>query len=165
MTECKFCRIVSGDLPASIVLDDRFCVAFLDSRPLFHGHSLLVPRAHYETLMDLPDTLIGPLFSDAKLLCSAIEESMGADGTFVAINNRVSQSVPHIHVHIVPRRRKDGMKGFFWPRHPYSDDEQMRGVADRIRAAVEKLKIGRDQELGRRNYELKTPGPGDLIHS
>ena len=133
---CKFCRIISGELLASIVLEDECCVAFLDSRPLFQGHCLLVPRAHYETLTDLPDLLIRPLFSDAKLLCRAIEESMSGEGTFVAINNKISQSVPHLHVHVVPRRRKDGLRGFFWPRSRYADEGQMREVAERIRAAV-----------------------------
>ncbi len=137
---CKFCRIISGDPPASIVLDDEYCLAFLDIRPLFHGHCLLVPKSHYETLTDLPQSLIEPLFSDSKLLCRAVEESMGADGTFVAINNKISQSVPHLHVHVVPRRRKDGLKGFFWPRYPYTGEEQMAEVAQRIRAAVERLR-------------------------
>ncbi len=137
---CKFCRIISGDPLTPIVLDDEFCVAFLDSRPLFHGHCLLVPRAHYETLTELPDSLIGPLFSDAKLLCRAVEESMSADGAFVAINNKISQSVPHLHVHVVPRRSKDGLKGFFWPRRLYADQGQMIEVAGRIRAAVELLR-------------------------
>ena len=138
---CKFCRIISGELPASMVLEDEFCVAFLDSRPLFHGHCLLLPRSHYETLMDLPDSLILSLFSDAKLLCRAVEEAMGAEGTLVAINNKISQSVPHLHVHVVPRRRKDGLRGFFWPRHRYTDEEQMNEVAERIGAAVGELRI------------------------
>ena len=137
---CKFCRIISGELPAPIVLDDESCVAFLDHRPLFAGHCLLVPRAHHETLMDLPDCLTRPLFSNAKLLCRALEESMRAEGTFVAINNKISQSVPHLHVHVVPRKRKDGLKGFFWPRHRYADEGEMREVADQIRAAVELLR-------------------------
>ena len=136
INSCKFCRIISGELPASIILEDESCVAFLDSRPLFQGHCLLVPRAHYETLMDLPDSLIQPFFSDAKLLCRAVEESMSAEGTFAAINNKISQSVPHLHVHVVPRRRKDGLRGFFWPRSRYADEGQMREVAERIRAAV-----------------------------
>ena len=133
---CKFCRIILGELLASIVLEDEFCMAFLDSRPLFQGHCLLVPKVHYETLMDLPDSLTRPFFSDAKLLCRAVEESMSAEGTFVAINNRVSQSVPHLHVHVVPRRRKDGLRGFFWPRSRYADEGRMQEVAERIRAAV-----------------------------
>ncbi len=141
VNSCKFCRIVSGELSASIVLDNECCVAFLDSRPLFHGHCLLVPKAHYETLPALPESMIGPLFSDTKLLCRAVEETMRADGTFVAINNKISQSVPHLHVHVVPRKKKDGLRGFFWPRYRYADEGQMREIAERIRAAVEQLRI------------------------
>ena len=140
INSCKFCRIISGELPASIILEDESCVAFLDSRPLFQGHCLLVPRAHYETLMDLPDSLIQPFFSDAKLLCRAVEESMSVEGTFVAINNKISQSVPHLHVHVVPRRRKDGLKGFFWPRYRYADEGQMREVAERIGATAQLIR-------------------------
>lgn len=140
MANCKFCRIISGDLPSCIVLDNEFCVAFLDRRPLFHGHCLLVPRLHHETLMDVPEPLLQPLFSDAKLLCRAIEESLGAEGTFVAINNKISQSVPHLHVHVVPRRRKDGLRGFFWPRYGYADEGQMLEVAQRIRSVAERLR-------------------------
>jgi histidine triad (HIT) family protein len=127
-------------LPASIVLDDEFCVAFLDQRPLFHGHCLLVPRVHYETLMDLPDSFTGQLFSEAKILCRAIEESMSAEGTFVAINNRISQSVPHLHVHVVPRKKGDGLRGFFWPRQRYADQVEMLKVAEKIRAALALLR-------------------------
>lgn len=140
---CKFCRIVSGELAASVVLEDESCMAFLDVRPLFHGHCLLVPRPHYETLTDLPDALLQPFFADAKLLCRAVEEAMEAEGTFVAINNTISQSVPHLHTHVVPRKRKDGLKGFFWPRYPYEDEAHMRKTAERIRAAVERLRSGR----------------------
>ena len=127
-------------MPASIVLEDEFCVAFLDSRPLFHGHCLLVPRSHFETLTDLPDSIIGPFFSDAKLLCRAVEESMNAEGTFVAINNKISQSVPHLHAHVVPRRKKDGLRGFFWPRYRYADEDQMNEIAERIRTAVSAIR-------------------------
>ncbi len=140
--DCKFCRIISGDLPASIVFEAEFCIAFLDRRPLFPGHCLLVPRTHIETLPDLPDTLIQPLFSDARLLCRAVEEGMGAEGTFVAINNKISQSIPHLHVHVVPRRKKDGLKGFFWPRYKYVDDAEITDVAEKIRSAVKRLRIG-----------------------
>ena len=111
---CLFCRIVAGEVAAQLVLEDEFCVAFLDHRPVFQGHLLLVPRAHHETLADLPDDLLGPLFADARRLSRAAEAAMGADGTFVAINNKISQSVPHLHVHIVPRRKGDGLRGFFW---------------------------------------------------
>jgi histidine triad (HIT) family protein len=122
------------------VLEDEQTVAFLDHRPLFPGHSLLVPRAHYETLPDLPQELIAVLFSNAKLLALAMEHGLEADGSFVAINNRVSQSVPHLHVHIVPRRRKDGLRGFFWPRQKYRDESHAAEVADALRAAVAALR-------------------------
>lgn len=138
--DCKFCRIVSKELAAAVVLEDEFCMAFLDIRPLFHGHCLLVPRTHHETLEDLPESLVAPFFSDAKLLSRAVREATASEGTFVAINNTISQSVPHLHVHVVPRKRKDGLKGFFWPRTPYADDRQMRETAERIRAAVERIK-------------------------
>lgn len=137
---CKFCRIVTGELDAVIVLEDECCVAFLDNRPLFPGHCLLVPKTHIETLPQLPDDLVRPFFSNARLLSSAVESAMEADGTFVAINNKVSQSVPHLHVHIVPRRRKDGLKGFFWPRNPYTDEEDARQTAARVKAAVDRLR-------------------------
>ena len=128
--------MVAGDVPASVVLADELCLAFLDHRPLFPGHCLLVPRDHHETLPDLPADLVGPLFATAQLLARAVESAMGAEGTFVAVNNRVSQSVPHLHVHVVPRRRKDGLRGFFWPRHPYADDAEREAVAARVRAAL-----------------------------
>jgi histidine triad (HIT) family protein len=137
--ECKFCRIISRQLPASIVLEDDFCLAFLDHRPLFPGHCLLVPKNHHETLADLPDDRIQPLFSDARLLSRAVEAGMEADGTFLAINNKISQSVPHLHVHVVPRRKKDGLKGFFWPRNPYRDEEQMEEVSAKLRDVVKRL--------------------------
>ncbi len=148
---CKFCRIISGDPQAAIVLEDQSCIAFLDYRPLFPGHCLLVPKAHHETLMDLPDHLTGPLFLDAKVLCSALEESMGAEGTFVAINNKISQSVPHLHVHVVPRKKGDGLRGFFWPRQKYADQEQMHEVAERIRTAVERLRGQTREEASRQD--------------
>jgi histidine triad (HIT) family protein len=134
---CVFCKIVAGERPAHIVLESEHAVAFLDARPVFPGHCLLVPRAHYETLGDLPPALVSELFLDAQRLAVAVEGAMEADGTFVAMNNRVSQSVPHLHVHVVPRRRKDGLRGFFWPRQPYETDEEMAEVAARIRARVD----------------------------
>ncbi len=140
--ECKFCRIVSGDLPAFQVFEDDCCAAFLDNRPLFPGHCLLIPKIHAETLAELPDHLVQPLFSNARLLSRAVETAMEAEGSFVAINNKVSQSVPHLHVHIVPRKRKDGLKGFFWPRNPYRDEEQAAQTAARVRAAIERLRSG-----------------------
>ena len=134
--KCLFCRIVSGELPATIVYEDDEAIAFLDHRPLFHGHSLLVPRAHVETLGDLPVERVGPYFEAAQLLARAVETAMDAEGTFVAMNNRVSQSVPHLHVHVVPRRRKDGLKGFFWPRTKYKTEEEMEEVREKISAAL-----------------------------
>lgn len=138
--KCLFCRIVSGELKATVVYEDDNSVAFLDHRPLFHGHTLLVPREHVETLGDLPSTLVGPYFETAQLLSRAVESAMDAEGTFVAMNNRVSQSVPHLHIHVVPRRRKDGLKGFFWPRTKYKGDEEMEEVKKKITAAVKKIK-------------------------
>ncbi|SRR6266487_4229691 len=133
---CAFCRIIRGEEKAPIVFEDSVSLAFLDRRPLFPGHCLLVPRQHYETLADLPAALVGPLFQHAQLLERAIEEGLAADGTFVAINNRVSQSVPHVHIHLIPRHRKDGLKGFFWPRQRYKDDAALRQVQETLRAAV-----------------------------
>jgi histidine triad (HIT) family protein len=136
MAGCAFCRIVAGDAPAHVVLDDEVALAFLDNRPLFHGHSLLVPRAHHETLSDLPAALIEPFFARAQRLSRAMEATLGAAGSFVAINNHVSQSVPHLHVHVVPRNRKDGLRGFFWPRTRYPDEESAAAVAARLRSGL-----------------------------
>jgi histidine triad (HIT) family protein len=133
---CIFCRIVSGDVPGHLVLDEAGVLAFLDQKPLFPGQCLVVPRGHVETLVDLPDEQIAPLFSAAKRIAAVLPEVLGAEGTFVAMNNRVSQSVPHLHVHVVPRRKKDGLKGFFWPRSSYESDEAMVEVARSIRAAL-----------------------------
>ena len=126
--KCLFCRIVSGDVATTIVYEDDNSVAFLDHRPLFYGHTLLVPRVHVETLGDLPVSLVGSFFKTAQLLSRVVEAAMEAEGTFVAMNNRVSQSVPHLHVHVVPRRRKDGLKGFFWPRTKYKNEEEMLAI-------------------------------------
>jgi histidine triad (HIT) family protein len=134
---CLFCKIVSGEIAARVVFEDDHCLAFLDHRPVFPGHTLLVPKEHYETLTDLPAQLIEPLFTTAQNLAGAVEKGMDAHGTFVAMNNRVSQSVPHLHVHVVPRRRKDGLRGFFWPRYPYKSDEEADLVQAAIRAALE----------------------------
>lgn len=114
-------------------------LAFLDHRPVFPGHCLLIPKEHYETLADLPAKLVGPLFQNAQLMARAVEMAMDAHGTFVAMNNRVSQSVPHLHIHIVPRRRKDGLKGFFWPRYPYQNEQEAESVQEAIRQAIVKL--------------------------
>ena len=133
---CTFCRIVTGEQPAHVVLDDGESMAFLDHRPLFPGHVLLVPREHHVTIADLPQASIAPFFSSVQLVAGAVERAMGAQGTFVAINNRVSQSVPHLHAHIVPRTRGDGLRGFFWPRTRYAGDEHMAEVRQRIRDAL-----------------------------
>jgi len=135
---CPFCRIASGEEHAYVVYEDEAHLAFLDRRPLFPGHVLLVPRAHYETLPDLPEESVGSLFRAARLLVLAVEEAMDAEGTFVAVNNRVSQSVPHLHVHIVPRRRGDGLRGFFWPRQSYRDESHLLSVQEAIKEAVER---------------------------
>ncbi|HEU4434409.1 MAG TPA: HIT family protein [Pyrinomonadaceae bacterium] len=137
---CLFCRIVSGEAPATIVYEDDNSLAFLDHRPLFHGHTLLVPRDHVETLGELPPSQVGPFFKTAQLLSRAIEPALGAQGTFVAMNNRVSQSVPHLHVHVVPRRKGDGLKGFFWPRTKYKSDDEMLAVKKLIAAEIAKIK-------------------------
>jgi histidine triad (HIT) family protein len=134
---CRFCAVVAGEEQGHVVFEDELSLAFLDHRPLFPGHSLLVPRDHYETIWDLPDDLVGPLFRNAKFLSGAIRTAMNAQGAFVAVNNIVSQSVPHLHVHLVPRNRKDGLRGFFWPRRKYDSEEHMRETAARIRSAVE----------------------------
>jgi histidine triad (HIT) family protein len=134
--DCHFCQIIAGDEPSQIVFEDERTLAFLDNRPLFPGHSLLVPRDHYERLADLPDDLVGPLFANARLLSVAIPKAMRKPGSFVALNNVVSQSVPHLHVHVVPRKPKDGLRGFFWPRTKYESEDQMRKVAERVRKAV-----------------------------
>lgn len=136
---CLFCEIIKGDVSASIVYEDNICIAFLDHRPLFPGHCLLVPRNHFETLSDLPAELVSPVFANVQLLARAVEVALGAEGSFVAMNNRVSQSVPHLHVHIVPRKRKDGLKGFFWPRTKYGNEADLLKVQKLIRSAVAEI--------------------------
>src|SRR5580704_5814024 len=133
---CAFCDIVSGETPAEIVWRTEDSLAFLDYRPLFPGHVLLIPTRHIITLADVPAQQVGPLFQAAQKLELAVEQALNAEGTFIAINNIVSQSVPHLHIHIVPRRKGDGLKGFFWPRHKYESDEHLRGIAERIRRAL-----------------------------
>ena len=134
--DCLFCRIAAGNEPAEVVFEDERTMAFLDTRPLFHGHALLVPRDHHETLADLPADLVEPLFTNAQLLSRAVPKAMKKPGSFVAMNNVVSQSVPHLHVHIVPRVKKDGLRGFFWPRTKYESEAEMQTVGDAIRNAV-----------------------------
>jgi histidine triad (HIT) family protein len=136
---CSFCEIVRGERSAVVVFQDRLVLAFLDHRPLFPGHLLLVPRDHIETLPDLPPALLEPFFSAAQLLTRALEEGLGAEGVFAAMNNRVSQSVPHLHLHLVPRHKGDGLRGFFWPRHRYPDEASMHEVAERLAQTVARL--------------------------
>ena len=135
---CRFCQIIAGDETGHVVFEDERTLAFLDNRPLFPGHSLLVPRDHYETLGDLPDELVEPLFENARLLSVAVPKAMKKPGSFVAMNNMVSQSVPHLHVHVVPRKPKDGLRGFFWPRTKYESEDQMREVAAQVRRAIDR---------------------------
>jgi histidine triad (HIT) family protein len=144
--DCRFCAVVAGAEQAHVVFEDAVSLAFLDHRPLFPGHSLLVPREHHETIWDLPEELIGPLFANARSLSAAIRDAMGAQGAFVALNNVVSQSVPHLHVHLVPRNRKDGLRGFFWPRTKYESETHMRETAAAVRAAVDAQGPGRPAE-------------------
>ena len=135
---CIFCRIARGETPASVVYEDAATLAFLDHRPLFPGHVLVIPKAHVETLADLPPDLIAPLFATVQLVGRAVEQGLGADGSFDAINNRVSQSVPHLHVHVVPRRKQDGLfaRGMVWKRQPYKDEAAMRAAQQAIRDAI-----------------------------
>ncbi len=137
LADCKFCQLIAGDPESYIVFEDDVSLAFLDHRPLFPGHTLLVPKQHVETLDDLPAQLIAPFFGNAQKLARAVERGMQAEGSFVAINNRVSQSVPHLHVHIVPRRKKDGLRGFFWPRQNHPEEAQMKQAQAAIRRAIE----------------------------
>lgn len=137
MSDCGFCRIVAEDDPDVLVLRCDDVVAFLDIRPLFPGHLLVCPRQHVVTLDEAPLELLTPLFTAVQRCQRAMEAELGAEGTFVAVNNRVSQSVPHLHVHVVPRSRGDGLRGFFWPRHPYEDDAHLRRTRRRLRRALE----------------------------
>ena len=134
--DCLFCRIAAGSGPAHIVLEDSGTVAFLDARPVFKGHVLVMPRRHYVTLADLPVAGVGPLFERVRVISAAVPAALGAQGTFVALNNTVSQSVPHLHVHVVPRTRGDGLRGFFWPRQRYASEEEAADYARRIRDAL-----------------------------
>jgi histidine triad (HIT) family protein len=133
---CLFCGIVNGEVSATVVFEDDISLAFLDHRPLFPGHCLLVPKDHFETLGDLPSELVGPFFKNVQLLARAVEQGLEAEGSFVAMNNRISQSVPHFHVHIVPRKKKDGLKGFFWPRNKYKNEEELLDVQKSIQSAI-----------------------------
>jgi histidine triad (HIT) family protein len=136
MSECVFCRIAAGEVPAHLVLADGEAVAFLDARPVFKGHVLVITREHCETLADLPAARVGPFFERVRSVSAALPKALGAQGSFVALNNTVSQSVPHLHVHVVPRTKGDGLRGFFWPRQKYADDAEAADYAGRIRDAL-----------------------------
>ena len=133
--DCLFCKIVAGDVPAQLVYEDATTVAFLDNRPLFAGHTLVVPRTHYETLPDLPPERVTPLFLAARRLARAMEDGLGAAGSFVALNNRISQSVPHLHVHVIPRNRGDGLRLWLGPRRKYGSESDAAAHAERIKRA------------------------------
>jgi histidine triad (HIT) family protein len=140
MDGCIFCGVADGEVAAHVVVDDPEVIAFHDHRPLFPGHVLVIPRRHIPTLIELDETLLTPLFVVARRVAAAMGPALGADGTFVAINNVVSQSVPHLHIHVVPRRRRDGLRGFFWPRQRYENEAAAVDVATRLR-----LNLGADE--------------------
>jgi histidine triad (HIT) family protein len=164
VTDCMFCDIASGKLPAHVVLADDVTVGFLDARPVFKGHVLVVPRQHIVTLADLPAELIGPYFTAVQRVSAGLPRALGAQGTFVGINNVVSQSVPHLHAHVVPRTKGDGLRGFFWPRHRYDSDEEAARYASLISAALQPALPGMspaDRLCQRRNGERAGSGyPG-----
>ena len=137
--DCPFCKIVRSETQSYNVFEDDVTLAFLDRRPLFPGHCLLIPKSHYETLIDLPASLVAPLFQNTQLLARALEQALQAEGTFVAINNRISQSVPHLHIHIVPRHQKDGLKGFFWPRQRYPNEATILSIQTTLRSTIAQL--------------------------
>ena len=136
MAGCVFCAIVSGDTPAHIVLDEHDIVGFLDTRPVFPGHVLVVPRRHVDTMLDLDDHGVTGLFVAARRVAAGVEAGLGSGGTWVSVNNRVSQSVPHVHIHVVPRTKGDGLRGFFWPRARYPSDDDAAAIAAKLRAAI-----------------------------
>lgn len=139
MPDCLFCDIIDRGTPAAIVFEDDSVVAFLDHRPIFFGHTLVVPRKHHETLIDLPEAELPGYFKAVRFLTRVVQEAMRSRGTFVAMNNSVSQSVPHLHTHVVPRNPKDGLRGFFWPRTRYEGDSHMSDIAERIRRCAKEL--------------------------
>ena len=133
---CAFCAVVTGETTAQVVLESEHHVGFLDTRPVFKGHTLVVPRAHVVTLPDVPHDRLAPLLRDVQRVAAAVVDGLGAQGSFVAVNNVVSQSVLHLHVHVVPRTRGDGLRGFFWPRTRYADDAEAQDYRDRLRAVL-----------------------------
>jgi histidine triad (HIT) family protein len=136
---CKFCDIANKTTESAVVFEDGSSIAFLDIRPLFPGHVLLVPKAHYPALKDVPQEIVNVLFNNVKMLSGAVQSGLGADGAFIALNENVSQSIPHLHIHIVPRRFKDGLKGFFWPRYKYKDENEIKDVQKKIINAVKNM--------------------------
>lgn len=135
MKDCIFCRIVKGDLKTDIIAEDENTLVFLDHSPVFPGHLLIVPRQHADTLLDLPDDQLTPFFGQVRRASKAVETGLGAEGSFLAINTKISQSVPHLHAHVMPRRKGDGMKGFFWPRRDYTDETHRSDVVAKLREA------------------------------
>ena len=135
-TDCIFDQIIAGTRPAFFVLDEPELVGFLDVRPVFEGHTLVVPRQHVSTIGELPAGLLGPLLDAGRRVAAAQRTALGADGTLFLLNDVVSQSVPHVHLHLVPRRRRDGLRGFLWPRIRYPDDAAAAAVAHRLRDAL-----------------------------
>jgi histidine triad (HIT) family protein len=138
-SDCIFCKIASGAIKADVIEEDEDTVTFLDASPVFPGHLLIVPRRHFETLADLPDNMLAPLFLQARRATQAVVAGLGAEGSFMAVNNKISQTVPHLHVHVIPRRKGDGMKGFFWPRLNYTDDSHRQEVVDKLKQAFQTL--------------------------
>src|SRR6516165_8636675 len=146
--ECAFCRIVRGELPVTVILATERLLAFLDHRPLFRGHTLLVPRQHVRLLSDLPAEMAAEFLTTAQRLERAIEDGLGVSGSMILVNNVVSQSVPHLHLHVIPREFKDGLRFWLGPRHPYNDEQQATAYAEKIRAALNaqvtpELQVGR----------------------
>ena len=138
--KCAFCKIVKGELEALVVFEDELSVAFLDHNPVFPGHTLLIPKSHYRLIAELPAPFVGYLFANLQLVSEGVKAGMKSDGTFLAINNGVSQQVPHLHIHVIPRRHKDGLRGFFWPRAKYPDERTAREVQEAIRSAIGSLR-------------------------
>jgi histidine triad (HIT) family protein len=138
-SDCIFCKIANGDIKADVIEEDEDTVTFLDASPVFPGHLLIVPRRHFETLADLPDNMLAPLFLQARRATQAVVGGLGAEGSFMAVNNKISQTVPHLHVHVIPRRKGDGMKGFFWPRLNYTDDSHRKEVVEKLKQAFQAL--------------------------
>jgi histidine triad (HIT) family protein len=138
--DCLFCRIAAGALPAQVVFEDEHTMAFLDHIPVFPGHTLVIPKRHVDTMLDLPPELTPPIMATTKLVSQAVEQGLGAEGSFVCVNVKVSQTVPHLHVHVMPRSRGDGMKGFFWPRRPYPSEEAREQTRSALADAVRKIR-------------------------